>query len=290
MKKIIIILLLILVTAYPIKKLIYKVKNYYSTAILQREIASILDNRTDLNKFYVNNGHTNPACYIAHGGGIGEFTYTNSLEAILNSLERGFQFIEIDMLETSDNHIIGGHDWKHFKSITGLRDTADKPLPLSTAKNQKIKQKYTVISGEEIATIMKEHPDLILITDKIRNYKLLLQEIPYQNRMIVEVFSPQDYLKALRAGIKYPAYCVWGIKQLGIAKQFNFPIITMDAKNFFENSDSIRLAQELHNKNVTILLFYTSFSQRDTTGFIKKHAGRSFSKVYTDTWSPSTLP
>ena len=146
MKKIIIILLLILVTAYPIKKLIYKVKNYYSTAILQREIASILDNRTNLNKFYVNNGHTNPACYIAHGGGIGEFTYTNSLEAILNSLERGFQFIEIDMLETSDNHIIGGHDWKHFKSITGLRDTADKPLPLSTAKNQKIKQKYTVIS------------------------------------------------------------------------------------------------------------------------------------------------
>lgn len=90
MKKIIIILLLILVTAYPIKKLIYKVKNYYSTAILQREIASILDNRTNLNKFYVNNGHTNPACYIAHGGGIGEFTYTNSLEAILNSLERGF--------------------------------------------------------------------------------------------------------------------------------------------------------------------------------------------------------
>ena len=157
-------------------------------------------------------------------------------------------------------------------------------------KKLKINDKYTVLTGDSISELMKSNPNFILITDKIRNYKLLLKEIPYPDRMIVEVFSPQDYLKTLRSGIKYPAYCVWNKNNLETAIKFKFPIVTMDAKNFFENNENIHLVQKLHDSGVTILLFYTSFSGRDKPEFLKKYLGKTVSKVYTDTWSPSVLP
>ena len=163
-------------------------------------------------------------------------------------------------------------------------------LSLSEVKKLKINDKYTVLTGDSISELMKSNPHFILITDKIRNYKLLLKEIPYPDRMIVEVFSPQDYLKALRSGIKYPAYCVWNKNNFETAIKFKFPIVTMDAKNFFENDENIHLVQKLHDSGVTILLFYTSFSGRDKPEFLKKYLGKTISKVYTDTWSPSVLP
>ena len=43
--------------------------------------------------------------YIAHGGGaLGSCTYSNSREAILQSIERGYSFIEIDLDTTSANY------------------------------------------------------------------------------------------------------------------------------------------------------------------------------------------
>lgn len=61
---------------------------------------------------------------------------------------------------------------------------------------------------------METNRDFILVTDKIADYELLLKEIPFPERMIVEVFSPEDYLKALKSGIRYPAYCIWGKKNI----------------------------------------------------------------------------
>lgn len=137
---------------------------------------------------------------------------------------------------------------------------------------------------------MDEYKQLFLITDKIRNYDLLLSEIPYADRMIVEVFSPEDYLRALKAGVKYPAYCVWGLANLQIAKRFKFPIVTMDANNFFRKEETVRQVQELHDSGVTIMLFWTSFPDRDKPEWIRKYLGRTVSKVYTDRWGPSKLP
>ena len=278
--------LVLFVSFFGVKKL----NRYYKEFMLEYRIASAISDRgEDFCKFYVSSDYLSPDAYIAHGGGVGKFTYTNSLEAVLDSLQRGFRFIELDMIETSDGHILGARDWKHFKSLAGLNSNYDS-LSLSEVKKLKINDKYTVLTGDSISELMKSNPNFILITDKIRNYKLLLKEIPYPDRMIVEVFSPQDYLKTLRSGIKYPAYCVWNKNNLETAIKFKFPIVTMDAKNFFENNENIHLVQKLHDSGVTILLFYTSFSGRDKPEFLKKYLGKTVSKVYTDTWSPSVLP
>ena len=38
-------------------------------------------------------GLDSPAFWIAHGGGVGEFVYTNCKEAVQDSLDKGFTFI-----------------------------------------------------------------------------------------------------------------------------------------------------------------------------------------------------
>lgn len=238
--------------------------------------------------FHTRAGADAPASYIAHGGGVGEFTYTNSREALLDSLEKGFSFIEIDMLVTSDGHIIGGHDWKQFKKAVSITDDSKAPLPLGQVRDLRIQGKYSVLTGRDIADIMAKNRDFILVTDKIRDYGRLMEEIPYPDRMIVEVFSAEDYLAALRAGIRYPAFCIWDDQDLAIARAFRFPIVTM-GKLLFERGDTAAV-KTLHDAGVTILFFHAGFPEGDDAAFLRQHLGTHISKVYTDRWSPRQLP
>lgn len=108
--------------------------------------------------------------------------------------------------------------------------------------------------------------------------------------MIVEVFTPEDYLRALDFGIKYPAFCVWDLDCLVVARKFKFPIVTMDATQFFNNNETIELVQDLHNSGVTILLFWKSFPDKDKEWWLRKYLGKTVSKIYTERWSPAKKP
>lgn len=70
---------------------------------------------------------------ILRMGGIGNFTYTNSREAVLDSIQRHFRFIEIDLVKTSDGHLFAAHDWKHFKSLAGFSNNDKSPMALGEA-------------------------------------------------------------------------------------------------------------------------------------------------------------
>ena len=264
--------------------------NFSNNSSLKKEIFSFIkENNIEMSKFYVSDGYINRNAYIAHGGGINEFTYTNCLEAIQDSIDKKFKFIEIDMLISSDGHIVGGHDWKLFRKMTGIQDDCDSALDVNTIKSLKIKNQFTPILGKDILNFMKKN-DFILITDKIRDYKLLTAEIPLVDRMIVEVFSPEDYLKALQSGVKFPAYRIKNKKHFEIAQDFSFPIVTMDANSFFNDDSSINNVQILHNSGVTILLYYTEFRDKDKPEFIHKYLGKTVSKIYTDSLSPINFP
>lgn len=192
------------------------------------------------------------------------------------------------MCVTTDGHIIGCHDWKYFKSLTNMHDNTDNPLSLADVHNLRINGKYTVLTGHEISDIMKNNKNFILVTDKIKDYALLLKEIPYPDRIIVEVFSVEDYLSALKSGIKYPAYCIWTERELITARTFNFPIVTMGA--YFFNKGDIVSIKKLHDAGITILFFHAGFPDGDEATFLQQHLGTTISKVYTDTWSPKHLP
>lgn len=219
---------------------------------------------------------------IAHGGGIGEFLYTNSTESIEDSLRRNFRFIEIDFQETLDHHLIGAHDWRHFHSISGnMGESA--PLSLSQVQSRRIHQKYHAATAADLCDFIRCHPDFILVTDKINNFELLLREIPYPERMIVEVFSAQDYLRAMKAGILFPAFNVPNQASLKLACQHLFPIITISANLFLANVETM---QSLHSQGICIMVYDTE--EIDLPAFMNEHLGNTASMIYTGEIPPAS--
>lgn len=208
----------------------------------------------------------------------------------MDSIKKRFRFIEIDLLKTSDGHLFAAHDWKFFKAHANLTDNTNTPLSLDEAMRQKIKETFSPLDGTGIRNIMESNRDFILVIDKIKDYDLLLKEIPFPERMIVEVFSPEDYLSALQSGIRYPAYCIRGVKEYQMATRFKFPIVTMSGYHFFQNDERIKMVQNLHNKGVTILLYGTGTPYWDKETFVREHVGKTVSKIYTDRYSPSDMP
>lgn len=257
------------------------------TAIKQSE--QLYNNRIQGLLEGFNNSHilkmARHAPLIAHGGGINQYLYTNSAEAVADSLNRGFSFIELDLCITSDGHILAAHDWKHFRTLTGSNNGSRSPLSLPAALKLKIsKAQLRPLSGDNINEIMSTNQDFILVTDKITNFELLLREIPFPDRMIVEVFSPLEYERALKAGVKYPAFCICHPAALQQACIYEYPFVTIDASLFLQHIDTM---QQLHKKKVCIMVYGTE--QLDTRKFAQKYIGSAASLIYTGNIEPQEL-
>lgn len=142
--------------------------------------------------------------YIAHAGGaIDGITYTNSLEALNLSLSKGFKAVELDLIKTSDNVLIAGHDWAHFKNIIGNETVDEQPMHSSAISKYKIHEKYTIITSADISNILAQNPQLILFTDKSNDFQLI-KDIGFDARVYVEVFGVLNYIKAIFSDIKNP--------------------------------------------------------------------------------------
>lgn len=214
-------------------------------------------------------------------------TYSNSLEALLNSIANGYKFIELDLVVTTDHKIIAAHDWSYFRKSTDAvgANTTYEDLPLShiDAMSRKIYQHLTVLDGAKIREIFLQHPNLYLVTDKIDDLDLLVSEFaPFLDRVIVEVFSVEKYQEALAKGIKYPALCIWNDKGMWKqAMQQNIQMVTASVKSADKRSTRKRL-KKLRRKGVIIL----GFSTNDDT-FMRKNL-HLFNLYYTDAWNVKT--
>lgn len=242
--------------------------------------AQLNSRRTDMQRFY-NDSPQGKGALIAHGGGIGEFVYTNCREAVEDSLSRGFRYIELDLLETADEKIVAAHDWQMLANFTGKTKNELETLPLSELKKLRIKGKYTVLGSEDICEIMDKNPEMILVTDKITNVELLLKELPYPDRMIVELKKMRHYRKALEIGLKYPAFSTRRVHKLE-TYQFPIAVTRVSALKDPEKAERIR---KLHEQKVTLLVFDSSVC--DKPEFIEKHLGKSISMIYTDEHTPT---
>ncbi len=144
---------------------------------------------------------------IAHGGGeIDGIQYTNSREALLQSIARGYKFIEIDFKETIEGELFGAHSSREFREFTELADIGHIPPTNEQVRNAKIHGKYTPIFLREIYEILKHHPDVYLVTDKTRAYKAMLEQFPLPQELIVDTYKVGQYYRALKAGIWYPTF------------------------------------------------------------------------------------
>ena len=101
-------------------------------------------------------------------GGIGEYTYTNSLEAFELNYAAGHRVFEVDFMLTSDNIVVAGHDWNTFYQFTN-RTLAEgqeaTPLTLEEFQASRIFGQFTPLTWMDIAKLMQEYPDIYIVTD-----------------------------------------------------------------------------------------------------------------------------
>lgn len=143
--------------------------------------------------------------YIAHGGGrIGEIKQSNTFEAVMNSINSGCKFIELDLLETSDHQFIASHDWTRLRQAIYNSDKSI-PVPYSSfyISESKLYGKYKIISVSDINKILQNYPDIFVFTDQTTNYGLI-NSLGWDQRLFVETFNIFNYVSALFYGIKRP--------------------------------------------------------------------------------------
>lgn len=259
---------------------------YYilKTKNIKEQLATLI---STMNSFYNDSFIHGDAMYIAHGGGVHNYVYTNSIEAFEDSVRKGFKFIEIDLLETIDGHLVGGHGWADLSKLTGKPVSELQNMPLCELKKLRLNGTMHLLCGADISSYMGRYPHLVLVTDIIQNYSLLLKEIPYPDRMIVEITGGNtargvyNYYDALKTGIKYPAFSAGD--DLDFVEHYSFPLIVVNAKQLL-NPAYCKKIKKLHQQGITVMAHNSSVC--DEPSFINKHIGDSVSLIYSDKWFP----
>jgi len=139
--------------------------------------------------------------FIAHAGGkIEGYTYTNSLEALNLSYKIGFRLFELDIIKTADSVYVAAHEWEHWQEMTGYK--GEIPPNRATFKQQQILEKYTPLDIDDINDWFKDHPDAILVTDKINSPSDFSKLFIDKNRLMMELFTLDAVKEAVDANIK----------------------------------------------------------------------------------------
>ncbi len=140
-------------------------------------------------------------------GGIDGLAYTNSREALEQTLADGNRFVEVDFSFTSDGELVCTHDWENSWGFEGQ-------LPAREFATAKIFGKYTTLSAADIVRYMADYPDLYIVTDtkegtKDKEFLGVIQALadlsaPYPG--VTERFIIQLYTGGVKAQVKeiYP--------------------------------------------------------------------------------------
>ena len=122
----------------------------------------------------------NPYGFVAHAfGAIDGNLYTNSLEAFQRNYGRGFRVFECDLVRLADGTALVAHDG--LEANYGL----NKPFTEATwadLAGHKYLGKYTILRAQELAGLLRAHPDIYVILDskyaRLEIYKRVLRYAP----------------------------------------------------------------------------------------------------------------
>ena len=231
---------------------------------------------------------SSPEFWIAHGGGVGRFVYTNCHEAVQDSLDKGFTYIELDLLTTSDGHLVGGHSWRELKHMIGASEGSDSPLSRAEIEALRPRWLHTPLFAEGICRFLRENQQMVLVTDKVQDFELLRREIPYADRMLVEASDLSRFTSAREAGFPQVAMTAYTMQDLELAAQHRVPIVVLGAWLPELDPFSLPLIRKIRESGCRIMVHGSAIS--DKPEFIYSHLGTLIDRLYTDTWSPGNLP
>ena len=154
---------------------------------------------------------------VVHAGGAlttqagDKVIYTNSLDALQNMYDAGNRFCEIDIRETSDGMLICAHG-----DETHLTNGSDLPIDANSAAflSERLFGEFQPMSVEMLAAFMREHPDLIIITDaqgdNLEISKILAATLPdLRDRFIIQIYHEKEYGPIREMGFRNLIYTLY---------------------------------------------------------------------------------
>lgn len=145
------------------------------------------------------------SCLIAHAlGNAGEYIYTNTKDALEESLAEGYQVLEVDLGLTSDKEVVCRHTWYS----DDFEVSYDGSVPdLATFEREKYFGTLTPLTGKELLEIWAEHPELYFVTDVKQDENTTLPEVMERlvklaketghenllDHLVVQVYDRKEY-------------------------------------------------------------------------------------------------
>lgn len=223
--------------------------------------------------------------FIAHAGGeIDGKTYTNSLDAMNLNYRKGFRLFELDIVKTSDNFYVAAHDWKHWAGIAEY--DGDLPPRLKTFMRHKIHGKYLPLDMNTINVWFAEHPDAILVTDKVNTPADFSNKFIDKNRLMMELFTWDAVYEGIKSGIKsaMPTGHILGqihgdkiayLKKLGIT----------DVARTRRDSDSQNgLVKKMADSGINVFAFHINYDEGIDEVYVVCNERDYFYGMYADKW------
>lgn len=211
----------------------------------------------------------NPDRFIAHAGGrIGGHEYTNSLEALETSYQKGFKLFELDILKTSDNYYVAAHDWKTWQQMTGF--SGQLPPSLQEFKQHKLLNIYSPMDMDDINDWFQNHPDAILVTDKVNEPAEFSGAFIDTERLMMELFTLESLTEASRLNIK-SAMPTWDVlKELDdniVGSLIDLGVTDIAAsRNVI--ADNIPLLKRLKNRGIKVYVFHVNSEEGKDEAYV----------------------
>jgi glycerophosphoryl diester phosphodiesterase len=154
---------------------------------------------------------------VVHAGGalttqVGdEVIYTNSLDALQNMYNAGNRFCEIDIRETSDGVLICAHG-----DETHLANGSDLPVDAESAAflSERLFGEFQPMSVEMLTAFMREHPNLVIITDAQGDNLEISQKLADSwpdllDRFIIQIYHEREYNPIREMGFRNLIYTLY---------------------------------------------------------------------------------
>ena len=210
--------------------------------------------------------------FIAHAGGkIDGNVYTNSLEALDLNYEKGFRLFELDFLKTADGVYVAAHEWEHWQDMTGYKGVL--PPEKAAFKQFKILGKYTPLDIDDINVWFKDHPDAILVTDKINTPTDFSKSFIDKERLIMELFTLEAVQEAVDAGIKsaMPNWAVVsGIKGDKVQTLVDMGVTEIAASRR-DIKYNIQLIKSFKRNGIKIYVFHVNYEEGKDEDYVVRY-------------------
>ncbi len=154
--------------------------------------------------------------YIIHAGGCvsdeegGQYTYTNSKEALTNCLKNKKRIIELDFMKTSDDYWVCAHDYAPW--AFGYDFTEAQTYQEFT--DHRFKEKLDSLTLEQVIDFLRENKEYYVVTDVKEDNKEACEYIrkhypSVMNNFIIQIYHEEEYSQIRDMGFKHIIYTLY---------------------------------------------------------------------------------